>query len=299
MSMRARWEQHAIRREVFHWLSAHIERTGRNTFTRLELSNFEYRGKRIPLLDASRGIRNPADFDATLSIMTSASRRNPYADRPLSDGVIRYHYQSSDGGDNRKLLAAVEQRVHLVYFQQIVEYGPFYAYFPMRAYDDPASRTITLAFADDPRFAEFSGAMPEIEKRYAARTAFVRLHQPRFREIVLRAYQERCSVCGLGQVQLLDAAHITADADPESIAHISNGLAMCKLHHAAYDTGILGVGPDYEIRIRPDIASVSHEDILWYTLQQFDRKRLRVLPVDIADWPDRARLAIRFQTEMA
>ncbi|MHB1235431.1 MAG: HNH endonuclease, partial [Microbacteriaceae bacterium] len=175
---------------------------------------FKFRGERLPLLDSSRGIRNPADFDATLSIMTSADkRRNPYADVPLGDGLVRYSYQAADGGDNKKLRAAAERRVPVVYFEQKFRSGPFYAHFPMYVHYDTGTRSVTLAFDDDVRFQIYLSSLPPEERRYAERKAIVRLHQDRFRDLIMTAYEERCSVCYLGHARLLDAAHITPDGD--------------------------------------------------------------------------------------
>jgi len=39
----------------------------------------------------------------------------------------------------------------------------------------------------------------------------------------------------LRRQELLDAAHITPDSDAEGEPVVSNGVALCKLHHAAFD----------------------------------------------------------------
>ena len=68
---------------------------------------------------------------------------------------------------------------------------------------------------------------------------------PRFRHLVLRAYNRRCAVCGyeirLGDRLLgLDASHIKwhAYGGPDTV---TNGLALCNLHHRALDAGALGL----------------------------------------------------------
>ena len=50
------------------------------------------------------------------------------------------------------------------------------------------------------------------ERRYALRTVKQRLHQASFREAVISAYRGRCSLSGLSEKPLLDAAHIIASA---------------------------------------------------------------------------------------
>jgi putative restriction endonuclease len=81
----------------------------------------------------------------------------------------------------------------------------------------------------------------------------VRLHQLLFRQHVIYAYSEQCTVCRLRHRELLDAAHILPDGHPEGLPVVPNGLAMCKLHHAAFDGHILGVRPDLKIEIRSDV----------------------------------------------
>ena len=73
----------------------------------------------------------------------------------------------------------------------------------------------------------------------------------RFRPAVLRAYGYRCAVCGYS-LKVVDSAHIIPVADPRSNDHVTNGLALCKLHHAAFDTALLGVKSDYSIIINPE-----------------------------------------------
>src|SRR3712207_9227509 len=59
-----------------------------------------------------------------------------------------------------------------------------------------------------------------------------RLHQPVFASQVMVAYETRCAVCSLNHRELLDAAHIIPDSAPQGDAVVTNGLALCKLHHA-------------------------------------------------------------------
>lgn len=49
------------------------------------------------------------------------------------------------------------------------------------------------------------------------------------------------------------AAHIIPDHDDRGLPEIPNGLALCKIHHSAYDANILGISPDLVIHVREDI----------------------------------------------
>jgi putative restriction endonuclease len=85
-------------------------------------------------------------------------------------------------------------------------------------------------------------------RRYIRRETWQRLHQPLFRATALRAYETRCAVCALRHHQLLDAAHIVADREEAGIAAVRNGLALCKIHHAAYDCQCSGSDPTWSSR---------------------------------------------------
>lgn len=289
--MRSEAEQRAIREDIFRWLD---ERLGAGAYelSRDELEAYTYLGERIPLLDAARGIRNPRDFDATLSIMTS-SKSHGYDDEFLADGLVRYSYQSKQGGDNVKLLLAYERKEPLVYFHG-VRAGHFVAYYPVYiVHDDPVARNVHVALDETFRFFGDPLHMTGDERRYADRVVRERLHQPMFRARVLRAYKATCAVCSLKHAELLDAAHIIGDGELGGLAHVTNGLALCKIHHASYDRNLLGISPDYEVRIDRDLLDEVDGPMLRHGLQDMHGREL-VLPRRRADWPSRARLAERF-----
>lgn len=48
---------------------------------------------------------------------------------------------------------------------------------------------------------------------------------------------------------MLDAAHIVPDSHPEGRPGIPNVLSLCKIHHGAYDSDLLGIDPDYEVHV--------------------------------------------------
>ncbi len=78
-----------------------------------------------------------------------------------------------------------------------------------------------------------------------------------------------------------------------------NGLAMCKIHHAAYDARILGVRPDYMVQIRADILLEKDGPMLHYGLQARHGQRLMAVPRVQRERPDPARLAARYQEFLA
>ncbi|WP_459092652.1 HNH endonuclease [Homoserinimonas sp. A520] len=280
-----------IREDIFRWLDTKLG-SGQSELTRAELEGYHFGNERIPLLDTARGIRNPRDFDSTLTIMSSV--KSPYGDETISaDGIVRYAYQSRDGGDNVKLRRAFQQKDPLVYLQGIRP-GAFVAYYPVYIVaDDQVSRQFLVGLDETMRFFGDPLHMTTDERRYAERMVRQRLHQPVFRARVMHAYVTTCAVCSLKHADLLDAAHILGDTDVNGLARVTNGIALCKIHHAAYDRNLLGITPDYEVRIDADLLNEIDGPMLRHGLQDMHGRPL-TLPARRADRPSREALAARF-----
>src|SRR4051812_12805563 len=86
-------------------------------------------------------------------------------------------------------------------------------------------------------------------RAYVSRDTRIRLHQQRFKLDVMRAYRHRCAICALRERSLVQAAHIVPDIEPEGIAAVVNGLALCAIHHLAFDRNVLGIDPDAVVHI--------------------------------------------------
>jgi len=115
---------------------------------------------------------------------------------------------------------------------------------------------------------------------------------------VLAAYDQRSAMCRLQYPPLLDAAHIIPDGEPRGTAELPNGLALCKIHHAAFDHHLLGIRPDYVVDVRPDVRAAHDGPMLVHGLQALHGARL-LLPDQRAARPDPDRLAERYQEFLA
>ena len=133
-----------------------------------------------------------------------------------------------------------------------------------------------------------------IRDSYATRLARQRLHQNAFRIKVLRAYRDTCSICRLHHSVLLDAAHILGDTHALGEPVVSNGLALCKLHHAAFDSNMLGIRPDLVVEIRSDVLREIDGPMLLHGLQGFEGRTLTV-PRNALLRPNREFLAERYE----
>jgi putative restriction endonuclease len=75
---------------------------------------------------------------------------------------------------------------------------------------------------------------------------------------------------------------------------VPNGLALCKLHHAAFDSYIIGVTPDLEVKVRLDVLEEVDGPMLLHGLQGFQNRRIHVPRPDHLK-PNRDFLAERYE----
>src|SRR5262249_10191915 len=118
----------------------------------------------------------------------------------------------------------------------------------------------------------------QTKRAYVTLTTQHRLHQQSFRMRVIHAYRKCCTICRLKHEELLDAAHILPDGHPKGEPWVCNGLALCKLHHAAFDSNILGVRPDLVVEVRDDVLEETDGPMLQHGIKECHEKKLLVLP---------------------
>ena len=287
----------AIRVEIMDWVRVRAEANG-GFLHRHELLSFRLADRDLPLIDYSRGIRNPQGFASTLSIVASAN--GPYDDTESEDGLLHYAYRAGDpfGGDNRKLRTAMETGQPLILFRK--ETPNYYTpVMPVYVVDDEVENSAFIVALDEAfRFMGDVRDLSEPQRAYARRLAKQRLHQPAFRTRVLLAYDTRCAVCRLQHGSLLDAAHIVPDSEAHGVPTTPNGLSLCKIHHAAYDQNMLGISPDYRVAINREVLDEIDGPMLKHGIQAMHGREL-TLPVRRTDHPSRELLAWRWERFMA
>ncbi|WP_220448556.1 HNH endonuclease [Nonomuraea mesophila] len=266
--------------------------------TRRELLNFQFEGQTFPLIDNQLGIRKPKGLAAALSILTtytSDRKRPPYEDAVGDDGLLRYKFQGNlKHYTNAALQVAHDRQVPLMWFFGIGPglYLPFAPVWVTAVEADQSQ--VAVALEDSQRHLSVDGVTSEIERRYSQRISRNRLHQPVFRQRVIQAYESSCAMCRLRHRSLLDAAHIIPDRDVRGVPAVSNGVSLCKIHHAAYDENILGVRPDFVIEVRADVLREVDGPMLKHGLQEMQSVRLE-LPKRRADRPNPDLLAERYE----
>ncbi len=204
-----------------------------------------------------------------MSITTAPE--GPYADALGDDGLLRYRYRGTDPDhrDNAGLRAVMLRRLALVYFHGIAR-GKYVGAWPVFVVGhDPGALTFVVAVDDVAHVAPAleEGIVAEARRAYITTSVRRRLHQESFSERVLAAYREPCAICRLRHRELLDAAHIVPNREPEGEPRVANGLAPCKLHHAAFDSYFLGIRPDYRVEVRRDVLAEEDGPMLRHGLQ--------------------------------
>jgi putative restriction endonuclease len=292
-----------VRLAAFAWLEEQCRIYGETLpRTVLEKGMF-FEGQRIHLI-SPQGIFKPAILpEIPLTITTSPN--SPYNDGSVEGSYLHYCYRGTDPDhrDNRGLRQALLHRTPLIYLFGVVP-GKYLPVWPVYIVGDDREALTFKVQVDEKKsilpsepkeaypIGEISGEDPK--RRYITVQTLCRLHQQKFRERVLRAYREQCAMCRLRHPELLEAVHIIPDAEPEGEPRITNGIALCNLHHTAYDRFILGVRPDYVIEVRRDILEEIDGPMLRHGLQELKDQKL-ILPSASADYPDKNKLEVRYQ----
>ncbi len=290
-------DDHSIRMATFQWLNRQIAIHGEEVLPRALLANgFVYQNIRIHLLGPA-GIWKPKFMELPLSISTTPG--GPYEDSDIRSGLFEYRYQGDDPLNwyNRGLREVMRRGLPLIYFNSAIP-GRYHAMFPVYIiHADPGRLTFTVQVDQMDVLLKPDRVEEKDEtfwrRKYATVIAQTRLHQQQFRDRVIYAYNNQCALCRLKHPELLDAAHIIADKDDMGDPIVPNGLSLCKIHHAAFDRHIIGITPDYTVKIRQDILEEIDGPMLKYGLQSLNNGRLQ-LPGKRKNYPDKQRLELRF-----
>jgi putative restriction endonuclease len=295
-----------FRESVFAWLRTRM--LGSEGFTREELNGFEFGGQTHRVVGTMSGIWKVTRVsDAAISILTTYSpdeTRRPYDDSVGEDGMLRYKWRGTDGNhaDNVSLRKAMERQLPLVWFVGIGKvpatgrkvYRPEFPVWLVA--EEPHLHQFVVAVDASQRAVPVGadGAVVEFARSYNERIVKQRHHQPLFRSAVIYAYERKCAVCKLPFAELLDAAHIKSDAEGGA-ARVANGLALCKIHHGAFDANIIGISPDYVVQVRDSVLQTYDGPTLQHAIKEMHGERLRQLPHSRLEMPDRELLAERFE----
>lgn len=287
-----------LRMAAMAWLSAELLHTPAGISWR-RLLEFQFEGTRVPLLNIQRGIWKPAILDAALTVRTVFKNKpdqRPYNDAPGPEGLLRYKWMGDNpnASDNRAVRVVMERRLPLIYLVGIAKgiYQPVFPVFIEAEEPESQQFVVSTSAEEETAWRYTTQGQPEIAREYLESVRQHRLHQRVFRDQVLLAYDSRCALCHLGHRELIDAAHIREDA-AGGLPTVTNGIAMCKLHHATFDSLLVGVSPDFQIHVREDLLSEVDGPTLQHSIKQLHGDLIR-LPATRAARPDKDLLEERF-----
>jgi putative restriction endonuclease len=284
-----------IRLAAFNWLTEQTTIHGGVLTRAMLLKGFIFEGMRIPLV-SPQGIFKPKILDLPLTITTTPE--NSYKDIIDEANFLVYRYRGTnpDHTDNVGLRRAFKQNIPLIYFLGIVP-GKYLVFWPVYIVEDDP-KNLFFKFVVDEKSSIFRSPMLAGDvagkREYLTAEVKVRLHQHSFREKVLDAYHSQCALCRLRHIELLDAAHIIPDNEPDSTATVDNGIALCKLHHAAFDSFFIGISPDYIVNVRQDILDEDDGPMLLHGLKGLHGSNI-ILPSSEHFYPNKEFLDRRFQ----
>jgi len=115
------------------------------------------------------------------------------------------------------------------------------------------------------------------EGKERERLVKVRVNQRFFRTTVLASYESRCCITGLAIPSLLSASHIAPWAkDPNNRMNPRNGLCLSVLHHAAFDSGLITITPDFRVRVTSNLKESLTDEVGHAFFSRYDNQPVRM-----------------------
>lgn len=263
---------------------------------------FGYLGNKVFLASAANGIFKPKEMaEGLLSIKTTVPKAGHvarYDDGQLGDDVYKYAFEDAANGRDRNhyLYHAYNRQSPFVYFHGVAP-GMYQAIWPcfIRRIDEINSYVEVIVGSSNV-IGESGGVYTvpnKIEAKYYAVEAKRRGHQAAFSRMIMSTYKEKCALTRLPIRQLIEAAHIIPDCEngPQTV---TNGIAMSRIHHKAYDSNLLGIDGDYKIHIRDDKRLVESVPFAIACFKELEGKKIW-LPQDKSSRPNPDFLDQRFQ----
>lgn len=108
---------------------------------------------------------------------------------------------------------------------------------------------IRSAMADPDQGSDLASSLGNAERKRVVVQVSRALRASGFARRVLAAYSHRCAMCRI-QLRLIDAAHIVP-VEEQGTDEVRNGVALCALHHRAYDAALVTFDEQYRVLVNP------------------------------------------------
>ena len=106
------------------------------------------------------------------------------------------------------------------------------------------------------KYQELLFDIKDLKGETAIRQVKTRVNQSVFRQMVLANYSAKCAISGIDIPELLLASHIMPwSINEEHRLNPENGICLSALYDKAYDKGIIGITPNYEVIFSTSLKS--------------------------------------------
>lgn len=119
--------------------------------------------------------------------------------------------------------------------------------------------------AETSRLLDPSSKNPPLTEDQSYTEQEKRIRSRALREAIYEAYDESCAFCGsqrrtFAGTPEVETAHIYPKSE-DGIDDVRNGIALCRFHHWAFDTGWAAIDEDYQILIRARPEYEAYDDL--------------------------------------
>ena len=106
------------------------------------------------------------------------------------------------------------------------------------------------------KYQELLFDIKDLKGEDTIRQVKTRVNQSVFRQMVLTNYSAKCAISGIDIPELLLASHIMPwSINEEHRLNPENGICLSALYDKAYDKGIIGITPNYEVIFSTSLKS--------------------------------------------
>lgn len=106
------------------------------------------------------------------------------------------------------------------------------------------------------KYQELLFDIKDLKGEDTIRQVKTRVNQSVFRQMVLANYSAKCAISGIDIPELLLASHIMPwSINEEHRLNPENGICLSALYDKAYDKGIIGIAPNYEVIFSTSLKS--------------------------------------------
>lgn len=121
----------------------------------------------------------------------------------------------------------------------------------------PRELKILTHISDDPDAVHEDEIEKEVaeKRRRALVSTWKAVRANDFSRRVLTAYSHQCAMCGV-QLRLIEGAHVVPVGEKGSTDRTSNGIALCALHHKAYDQALVTFDKEFKTHVNEKMVGV-------------------------------------------